>query len=311
MRSFYSGSGAIVGRRLTRHRCSAQTPILVTGSHRSGTTWVGEQLARQGSLTYVLEPFNPLIQPGWMRHPVSVPYLHITEQTERLHAEVVNDLVQVLSQKYPLRSLLNRNFPENARFGVRCIRDGALGRLQNRRVLMKDPLALLSSDWIARRWNASVLVTARHPAAFTVSLLDKSWRFSFETFYRQERLMEGVFRPFTTQIEKATRGRYSALEEGALLWKCLYTYVQERLTPLDACIVVRNEDLAADPRTSFRRLAAELGIPAGNADELPLFHAAAARHTDRWRNRLREGDLKCIRTMLNGSEAWLYGSETW
>jgi len=34
-------------------------PILVTGSHRSGTTWVGEMLASSPNLVYIGEPFNP------------------------------------------------------------------------------------------------------------------------------------------------------------------------------------------------------------------------------------------------------------
>ena len=33
-------------------------PILVTGSHRSGTTWVGKTIALSPSVTYIGEPFN-------------------------------------------------------------------------------------------------------------------------------------------------------------------------------------------------------------------------------------------------------------
>ena len=33
-------------------------PILVTGSHRSGTTWVGHMLRMNPNLGYIFEPFN-------------------------------------------------------------------------------------------------------------------------------------------------------------------------------------------------------------------------------------------------------------
>ena len=39
-------------------------PILVTGSHRSGTTWVGKMLAATGSVGYIHEPFNLKNRPG-------------------------------------------------------------------------------------------------------------------------------------------------------------------------------------------------------------------------------------------------------
>ena len=34
-------------------------PILVTGSHKAGTTWVGEMLAASRRVGYISEPFNP------------------------------------------------------------------------------------------------------------------------------------------------------------------------------------------------------------------------------------------------------------
>ena len=33
-------------------------PILVTGSHRSGTTWAGQMLATAPGIGYIHEPFN-------------------------------------------------------------------------------------------------------------------------------------------------------------------------------------------------------------------------------------------------------------
>ena len=56
------------------------SPILVTGAHRSGTTWVGKILAadpRQAG--YISEPLNVLHRPGVMRTPVHRWYTSLTE----------------------------------------------------------------------------------------------------------------------------------------------------------------------------------------------------------------------------------------
>jgi len=44
---------------------ASKTKILVTGSHRSGTTWVAKMIANSPSVGYIHEPFNPTIyRPG-------------------------------------------------------------------------------------------------------------------------------------------------------------------------------------------------------------------------------------------------------
>ena len=43
---------------------SSAKPILVTGAHRSGTTWVGKMLALAPGVGYVHEPFNPRFSAG-------------------------------------------------------------------------------------------------------------------------------------------------------------------------------------------------------------------------------------------------------
>jgi LPS sulfotransferase NodH len=42
-----------------------QRPILVTGAHRSGTTWVGKMLALAAGTGYAHEPSSPLLH---LRH---------------------------------------------------------------------------------------------------------------------------------------------------------------------------------------------------------------------------------------------------
>lgn len=43
----------------------SKKPILITGSHRSGSTWVGTMIAESPSVQYIHEPFN-------IDHPPSI-----------------------------------------------------------------------------------------------------------------------------------------------------------------------------------------------------------------------------------------------
>ena len=61
-------------------------PIVVTGSHRSGTTWVGRMLCLSGEAGYIHEPFNPVRTPSWFADPVPYWYAYVTSDNEHLYA---------------------------------------------------------------------------------------------------------------------------------------------------------------------------------------------------------------------------------
>ncbi len=57
-------------------------PILVTGAHRSGTTWVGKMLAADPNVAYISEPLNIWHRPGVMRVPTRYWYTYICEENQ-------------------------------------------------------------------------------------------------------------------------------------------------------------------------------------------------------------------------------------
>ena len=56
-------------------------PILVTGTHRSGSTFVGRMIAAHPKVVYVSEPFNPDYYHG--QTPVNQWFRHVTAADER------------------------------------------------------------------------------------------------------------------------------------------------------------------------------------------------------------------------------------
>ncbi len=61
---------------------AAQSPILVTGAHRTGTTWVGKMLAAGPGTAYISEPLNVLHRPGVLSAPVQHWYTYICSENE-------------------------------------------------------------------------------------------------------------------------------------------------------------------------------------------------------------------------------------
>ncbi len=63
---------------------SSRKPILITGSHRSGSTWVGKIIAEAPSVIYIHEPFNVDFPPGAGVCNVKFEYwfTHITRENE-------------------------------------------------------------------------------------------------------------------------------------------------------------------------------------------------------------------------------------
>src|SRR5215831_9468235 len=63
-------------------RVSGAPPILVTGAHRSGTTWVGRMLALAPGVGYIHEPFNPRTPAGLSSAPFDRYFTVVTTENE-------------------------------------------------------------------------------------------------------------------------------------------------------------------------------------------------------------------------------------
>ena len=118
-------------------------PLLVTGAHRSGTTWVGKMLAANGQFAYISEPLNVLHRPGVMRTPVKHWYTYICAENE---SHFLPALRETLAYRYhiwaELKSLRSRK--DFLRMG-RDLSIFMTGKLRSQRPLLKDPFSVFSA----------------------------------------------------------------------------------------------------------------------------------------------------------------------
>ena len=213
---------------------------------------------------FVHEPFNQHCSLGLCRAGFPHSFVHVTEANEARYLAPMRDtLAWRFSPGAELRAIPTRARPRPPRALARLLRDYAYFEQMRRRgarMIVKDPIALFSADWLARRFGAKVVVLIRHPAGFVASMQAAGFVMNFQAFRRQPSLMEGRLAPFADEIRAAAEPSPS-LEANTLLWRILHHHIALLADEHPDWIFVRHEDLSRDPLGGFPPLFARLGLP--------------------------------------------------
>lgn len=303
-----------------------QSPILVCGAHRTGTTWAGKMLAAAPGVAYISEPLNVLHRPGVLRARVPYWYTYIDETNED---EALPAFREMLAFRYHLGAelLALRSLHDAGRMG-RDLGIFLKGRLLRQRPLLKDPFAVFSTPWFASRLGCRVVVTVRHPAGFASSLKRLGWPFDFSDLLSQPRLMATGLEPYRGEMEAMLRAPEDILGQAALLWRLVYQKVAQDREKIPDLRVVRHEDLSLDPPGEFRKLYDWLGLEftekaaqtiegassSDNPKELRKTHSTrldSRANLDSWKRRLGPEEIARIRELTAGVSEIFYAEETW
>jgi hypothetical protein len=303
-----------------------QAPILVTGAHRSGTTWVGRMLAADADTAYISEPLNVQHRPGVFRPKVSHWYQYICADNE---ADYLTGFQNLLEYDYflwdEIKSLRSR------RDFLRMGRDFMIfynALMRGQRTLLKDPFAVFSIPWFAERLGCQVVVTVRHPAAFASSLQRLGWSFDFKNLLDQPLLLRDHVGLFAEPMRSTPAD--DVIGQAALLWKLIYASVHTFSQSNPQWLVVRHEDMARDPLNRYRELYGKLGldftphvektITTSSSSENPVELTLKKTHSVKmdsaasiknWRKRLTAEELGRIRTLTAGTAELYYAEEDW
>jgi len=230
-------------------------PILVTGAHRSGTTWVGRTLSQHPKVTYIHEPFNvdhpnPLVQlelENWFTHyPSSYQKKELKRAFDRLLG------MSRIERAWRGTRLAKPSLKMPVRFSRTLLRELVFRPA----LLVKDPIALLSADWLYEAYNFKVIVTIRNPLAFAGSLKKAGWDFDFENLKNQKHLMNTWLNDHTEEIDRMIRFRhkFDLIDRAALLWKILHSVIIKYQKRYPEWLYMRHEDLARNPVSNFNRI---------------------------------------------------------
>jgi hypothetical protein len=310
---------------LTSH---PHAPILVTGAHRTGTTWVGKMLAAGGQAGYISEPLNLWHRPGVLRTPVQHWYAYICAENERTYLPA---LQETLGFRYhPWREIRSLRSRKDL---LRMARDWGIfarGRLLSQRPLLKDPFAVFSAPWFHDRLNCQVVITVRHPAAFASSLKRLGWDFDFSHLLDQPLLMRDLLEPYRGQMEALRALPEDIIAQASLLWQITYEIAAGFCARYPDFQIVRHEDLSLDPLGGFQKLYQALGLDftpkaqkavldsssAENPGEVSQQAVHAVRLDSRanlqnWKRRLQAQEIERVRTLTQATAQHFYPDLAW
>jgi hypothetical protein len=303
-------------------------PILVTGSHRSGTTWVGRALSCSPRVAYIDEPFSVLHRPGILRSafPYWFPYLRPGERPD-----VHDDVARMLAFRYGYEAELRA--VRSARDAGRLARDARRfrrWRAETARPLLKDPIALLSAPWLATGFGAQVVLLVRHPAAFASSLKRMGWTHPFGDFLQQPGLVDELVPELRPQIESEARRPSDVIGQAGLLWAVLHAVIDRYRVEHPEWIVLRHEDVSMQPEQQYRRLAARLDLQyagamdrfvrqttlADGARDVPpgvahRLERDSASNVWAWKARLTGDEIHRIRALTESVASGFYAESDW
>jgi len=308
------------------------SPILVTGSHRSGTTWVGKMLAFADNVQYIYECFHPN---GILRNKgIFNPWFkYLTSETEPFLSELdrIFNFNYTFSEAYGLFDAQGRfnlrNTPARIEFYKACKQ--IKQHNANPIPLLKDPIALFSLPWLVEHFNIRPIILIRHPAAFVSSLLRLNWRFDFNNFLLQDKLMDEYLSLFKDELTNGYKD--DPVKEASLLWNCLHQVILHHQSSREGWIFKRHEDLSSNPIKEFKGVFASLGLNYNKEIENKIINHTSSKNIGEvkhqkqihqiqrdskvniknWKTRLSADQIAVIRSLTADLAANFYNEEDW
>jgi hypothetical protein len=297
---------------------SGAKPILLTGMPRSGTTWVGRILAASGKVGYVNEPFNLAASPGSFRVPLEHWYTYVTSENE---GQILPALTPALRLQYPLARELRRC--RNRTDLLHTLRSRRAW-VRGQRPLIKEPHAVFSAEWFARRLDSQIVVMIRDPLAVVSSWKRLGWTVDFADLLDQPLLMRDWLEPFEREMSAARS--WGLVEQVALLWRVIYSVVADERYP--SVYHLRHEDLSSDPIGEYAKLYDALdltfddavadAVARSSSSENPTETTVEKPHETRldskanlenWRHRLTDDEVRQIKHLTADVAAHYYPAD--
>ncbi|MCD4781125.1 MAG: sulfotransferase [Candidatus Omnitrophica bacterium] len=309
--------------------------ILVTGSHRSGTTFVGKMLALSPNVGYIFEPFNKVL--GVEGVDVWNPYIKNGGLLEKKYHYILKNVLNGKAKyKEPWKlssknkqELMLKTIARNI-FGDKKIRKYRLLKYKPwvTRLLIKDPIACFSAEWMHKKLNMDTVIIIRHPVAFIGSIKRLNYKFDFQEFIKQKELMDDFL---GERIDlNIDFNKLSIIEEGALLWNCIYSVLFAYLDRNPNMIGIRHEDISNFPVEKFQYLYDKLNLvftkkieiiikrftnidnPSDPVNNRPhVLKRNSQENIKRWKKLLNLNEIKQIRMLTEPLACKFYNDMDW
>lgn len=280
-------------------------PILVTGAHRSGSTWIGNIISSAKNVYYIQEPFNVSIERTNSPCKYWFEYVDGKGKDDQLKFEkYLKSFYSNLNQDYFQKTLKAQSINEF----INILKD--IRQKSFQRPLIKDPIAVMSAEWIYKTLNCDVVISIRHPAAFIASLKIKNWEFDFKNFQEQNGLMQTYLKDFKYETEEFSKNRKDIIAQGILLWNIIYSTIHEYHNKYkNDWIFIRHEDLSKAPILEFEKIFNSLQLPMCENNKEWIIETTSHSNKNAFKRNSKE-NIKTWQDRLTTDEIVLIKKET-
>lgn len=279
------------GRHGTRR--SLRNSIVLAGSGRSGTTWVGNVIAANPMVAIIFEPFD-----------------------RRRVAEVA---------ALPLRAYARPmgRYPEWEPVVERVLRGAVQNEWTQRqgrrwwanKRLIKTIRATLMLGWLTERFQPRIVYITRHPCAVVLSRLKLKWETHLDVFLGQTELVEDYLAPFIDLIE----GAETSIARHALMW-AVENFVPLQQEQRKEWVWCTYEELYTQPEAEADRILRELGMRKNWLTKRALNRISMVTRADsalteqrdaltEWQRQLSSEEIRIILDLVAAFGIDIYGSD--
>ena len=298
--------------------------VLVTGTPRSGTTFLGKILSFPLTVNYIWEPFNKNYRLGI---PDYYPYLsdNSSQDKFKVYDKIINDTIN-LKNLTPV-VIINKG-------------DGIIKRkvkkiginkttylwykkpiikkylLNPKTTVYKDPIGIYLSQYLIEKYDFKIIGVIRHPAAVISSRENLKWRFNFNWWKQQKELYDDLYSKFDKQRDNYPN---CFVSEAAFHWLTCYSYLHNIYTRYpNNCIIVRHEDICENPVletgkmykwlnikiskrciSKIRKITSGRNIERTSENLAKLENRNAKELVYKWKSRINEDQLNLIMKITN------------
>lgn len=241
------------------------TPIIIAGSGRSGTTWVLDAIAKPNRLRTVFEPLHPVGVPSAKEFANRyVPDNAKEVDLKRFMDRVLSGQFRSIWTDYRVRpdrfrfdkgfSVVKSNYKKLVVHYFRYLKKGSDG------LVVKFIRANLMLGWIRANYDARILFIVRHPGAVIaskISLGGPDWTHTdlLKKYSQDERLL----RDYLWRNRDLVSSPLDPVQGHAIVW-CIENAIPLQYAHKNGYCVAFYEDLILNPEQEWQRVITGLGL---------------------------------------------------
>jgi hypothetical protein len=308
---------------------SLQSPVVIAGSGRSGTTWVLDCIAQPNGLRTVFEPLHPQAVPRALKFANRyVPPDFVDENLKEFIELIFSGNLQSMWANYRIRpdriipspsTLISPSEVKKliAQYKKMASNYFYYKKVKSNMLAVKFIRANLMLGWLEKNFDIRTLFVVRHPCAVLASVLKlgKAWDDKALLVYRTDK---ALINDYLHKYDSFLNGRLTKIESHTAIW-CI-----ENMLPLfqkhkSHKIMVSYENLVLNGKIEWQKVVTALGL-----SQTPSVHYLAQpsqqasremrekkfdkNQIGKWKEHFSNEDLKKIQNVLDVFEVTTYNA---